>query len=134
MSLLDSIANKELLTPDEQSSDSLFVFTETERTEQEIKSQIQEKFGIQLINPSTFEPDKFNLAYSHLLPEGFTLDPEKIKEIRVRCYDNETSFFINPYEETEIQPFRFRVSQNHSEHSLIPVELLLTDGFGKMVA
>lgn len=134
MSLLDSVTDKEIIVADEQSPESLFEFTETEQTEQEIRSQIQEKFGIQLINPSTFEPDKFHQAYSHVLPEGFTFDPKKVQSIRVRYYDNETSFLVNPYEETEIAPFRFRVSQNHSEHTMIPPELLLTDDLGKMVA
>ncbi len=134
MSLLDSVTDKEIIVADEQPSESLFEFTETEQTEQEIRSQIQERFGIQLINPSTFEPDKFHQAYAHVLPEGFALDPKKVQSIRVRCYENETSFRIIPFKESGRSVFNFRVSQNHSGHNLIPPELLLTEGFGKMVA
>ena len=134
MSLLDSVADKGIIVADEQSSESLFEFTETGKTEQEVRSQIQERFGIQLINPSTFEPDKFHQVYSHVLPEGFALDPKKVQSIRVRCYENETNFRIIPFKESGRSVFTFRVSQNHSEHNLIPPELLLTHDFGKLVA
>lgn len=126
MSLLNDLADKPIFEANLNVSYSLFAFDKETRSEQEIRNDIHEKFGIQLVDPSTLKPDKFHQAYAHLLPEGFTFDPSKVQSIRVRCYDTETSFLVIPFEESNIQPFRFRVSQNRSEHDMIPPELLLS--------
>lgn len=134
MSILDNLAGKPLIEADQPLEESLFEFTETDRTEAEIRTRIHERFGIQIFNPNIIEPDRFHQAYAHLLPEGFSFDPDMVESVRVYYDDAETEFAVVPFQETGIGVFTFRVSQNHSDHHLIPTALLLNYDSGKMAA
>lgn len=130
MSILDVVADKPLAPNQNDLEQTIFVFPqaelESERTSQDIKNAIHKKLGLRIIDPSTLSPDKFLQDYHHILPEGFTFNRNKVKEVRVREYEHETSFRIVPFPEVEIGPFHFRISKNHSNHHLIPPELLLS--------
>lgn len=137
MSLLEVVADKPFVAVEENpETASLFEFrpNRAEETEQDVRDQIHERFGLVLVNPSTIEPDKFNQAYRHFLPEGFTFNPEIVECIRVFCDENETEFAIKPKTDTGLSVFMFRVSHNHSNHALIPPELLSVEQTAKMAA
>ena len=134
MSMLDNLAGKTLIEADQPQEESLFEFSETDRTEAEIRSRIHQRFGIQIFNPNVIEPDRFHQAYAHLLPEGFSFDPKVVESVRVYYDDAETEFAVVPFEETGEQVFTFRVSQNHSDHHLVPTSLLLSRDSVKVAA
>ena len=105
MSLLDVLADQALLSEEKTADESLFEFSVVDATEQEVRDQIHARVGLWLKNPSTIEPDAFNQNYRHLLPSGFTFDPNVVESIRVRVNDNETSFRIIPFERTGMQVY-----------------------------